>query len=128
MNIERYYVFWNAVFEEFDGFKKRGVLLRPAIGAAGDCPRYVAAGRSPSSAVEAAASNTRHSPRAPKLGFESAYLAFSCDCGGVERTHQCAGVLLQNVTVDILDRVTGPMIAGIVWAVSRTAEQAGLSL
>jgi hypothetical protein len=60
--------------------------------------------------------------------FESAHLAFSCDCGGVERTHQCAGVLLQNVTVDILDRVTGPMIAGIVWATSRTAEQAGLSL
>ena len=60
--------------------------------------------------------------------FESAHLAFGCDCGGVECTHQCAGVLLQNVTVDILDRVTGPMIAGIVWATSRTAEQAGLSL
>src|SRR5215831_16399943 len=56
------------------------------------------------------------------------YLALSCDRRGVERTHQCAGVLLQNVTVDILDSVTGPMIAGIVRATSRTAEQAGLDL
>jgi hypothetical protein len=32
-------------------------------------------------------------------------LALSSDRGGIERTHQCAGVLLQNVTVDILDSV-----------------------
>ena len=60
--------------------------------------------------------------------FESTPLAFSCVCGGVERTHQCASVLFQNVIVDILDRVTGPMIAGIVRETSCTAEQAGLSL
>src|SRR5205807_2196700 len=47
---------------------------------------------------------------------------------GVERTYKCAGVLLQNVTVDIFDCATGPMIAGIVRAASRTTEQAGLGL
>src|SRR5215475_1625347 len=60
--------------------------------------------------------------------FSDGYLALSCDRGGIERTHQCAGVLLQNVTVDILDSVTGPMITWIVRATSRTAKQAGLDL
>src|SRR5262245_31718765 len=36
--------------------------------------------------------------------FESTYLALSCDCGGVERTHQGAGNLLQ----------TSPLIFSIV--------------
>src|SRR5947208_14336287 len=48
-----------------------------------------------------------------------------CDCRSIERTHKCAGVLLQRFTVDIFDCVTGLVIAGIVRVTSRTAEQVG---
>src|SRR3954464_2572980 len=50
----------------------------------------------------------------------------SCDCGNVQRTYKCVGVLLQNLTVDIFDCVTGPVIAGIVRLISRTPEQADM--
>ena len=40
---------------------------------------------------------------------------------GTERTHKGLGVLLQNLTVDVIDRVAGKVIAGIVGAAGRAA-------
>ena len=47
---------------------------------------------------------------------------------GVERAQQRAGVLLQNLAIDIVNRVTGLVVAGIVRATSDAAEHAGLGL
>ena len=63
---------------------------------------------------------------ASRLPFEGRRHGFSCDCGNVQRTYKCVGVLLQNVTVDIFDGVTGPVIAWIVRMISRTPEQADM--
>jgi hypothetical protein len=47
---------------------------------------------------------------------------------GVERAEQRAGVLLQNLAIDIVNRVTGPVVARIVRATCDAAEHAGLGL
>ena len=47
---------------------------------------------------------------------------------GVKRAQQRAGVLLQHLAIDIVNRVTGPVVAGIVRATCDAAEHAGLGL
>src|SRR5262249_55308812 len=45
-----------------------------------------------------------------------------------ERAHESAGVLLQDLAIDILSCVAGPVIAGIIRATRSTAEQLSLLL
>ena len=50
------------------------------------------------------------------------------DSCGAKRPHERSGVLLQDLTVDVVNRVAGAVIAGIIRATSRAAKQLSLLL